>query len=232
MTRLAKHRDRPLARDEIATVALKQFDAGADPSMRQLAAALSVAPSAIYHHFPSRAAIVQAAVELVWQEATVEFLQLVVDPAADDPVDVLVAAGIATRRAFGAHYRIAPFLAATPETSDFQSDLLALLANLFERLGLTGDAAGEAFHAYASYTIGAIVFAATRRLANEQLELTPTARRAADRSRPSTRSALEAMMDVSVADPAHDEAVFANGLRSYLHSLQHTAGTRRNRAGD
>jgi hypothetical protein len=62
--------------------------------------------------------------------------------------------------------------------------------------------------------------------------VTPTARRPADRSQPSTRNALEAMMDVSVADPAHDEEVFANGLRSYLHSLQHTAGTRRNRAGD
>jgi TetR/AcrR family tetracycline transcriptional repressor len=232
MSRLAKHRDRPLARDEIARAALSQFDAGADPSMRRLAAALGVAPSAIYHHFPSRAAIVQAVMELVWQEATTQFLQLVSDPVTDDPVDVLVAAGVATRRAFLAHYRVAPFLAATPDRSEFQSELLTLFANLFERLGLEGDAAGEAFHAYSSYAIGAIVFAATRRIANEQLDFTAMQPLRPSGEKRSTREALEAMMSLSVIDPVRDDELFASGLRRYLYGLQHSAGTRRARAQD
>ena len=140
MARIAKGRDRALTREEIAAQTLRQFDTGAEPpSIRALAAALGVAPSAIYHHFESQAAIVQAATELVWEEATRDFLAVFPDPYNEDPAEVLVAAGIATRRAFGRHYRIAPFLAASPETTEFMTELLGLLAVVFERLGLQGE---------------------------------------------------------------------------------------------
>jgi AcrR family transcriptional regulator len=71
MARIAKGRDRVLTREEIAAETLREFDESADaPSIRALASALGVAPSAIYHHYESQAAIVQAATELVWEEAT------------------------------------------------------------------------------------------------------------------------------------------------------------------
>ena len=66
MTRLAAGRTTHLEPEEIARETLRLFDEGSDPSIRQLATALNVTPSAIYHHFDSRAEIVQAAVEMVW----------------------------------------------------------------------------------------------------------------------------------------------------------------------
>src|SRR5437899_8056215 len=141
MARIAKGCDRVLPREEIVTEPLRQFDENTEaPSIRALASALGVAPSAIYHHYESQAAIVQAAKELVWPEATLDFLAVVPDPYNNaDPAEVLLTAGIATRRAFGRHYRIAPFLAATPETTEFMSALLGMLAGVFERLGLRGE---------------------------------------------------------------------------------------------
>jgi AcrR family transcriptional regulator len=169
---------------------LREFDESADaPSIRALASALGVAPSAIYHHYESQAAIVQAATELVWEEATRDFLAVVPDPYNADPVEVLVTAGIATRRAFGRHYRIAPFLAASPETTEFMAELLGMLAGVFERLGLRDADARVAFHTYTSFTIGSVLFAATRRVANEKLGIAgKRAQKTTGRLRSTTRS--------------------------------------------
>ena len=114
MARLAADRDTHLTRAEIAQEALRQFDArGKEPSIRSLAAALRVAPTAIYYHFPSQAAIYQSVVELVWAQATASLLELVPRPLDADPVDVLVASGIATRRAWVEHFSVARFMAET-----------------------------------------------------------------------------------------------------------------------
>jgi AcrR family transcriptional regulator len=222
VARIAKGRDRVLTREEIAAERLRQFDTGAEPpSIRALAAALGVAPSAIYHHFESQAAIVQAATELVWEEATRDFLSVFPDPYSEDPGEVLVAAGIATRRAFGRHYRIAPFLAASPETTE----LLGLLAVVFERLGLRGEDASVSFHTYASFTIGAVLFAATRRVANEQLGIagkTGRPRRrggGAPEAQAGARRALDDAIDIPATDPARDEELFAAGLRRLIQSF-------------
>jgi AcrR family transcriptional regulator len=211
MTRLAQDRDTHLTPPEIAAEALRQFDAGgSEPSIRTLAAALKVAPTAIYHHFPSRAMIVQAALELVWEEGMREGFELVPDPAAEDPVDVLVAGGLAVRRAFGRHYRIAPYLAATPEPSPTLEGVFVLLGTQFERLGLSGEDAVGAFHAYATYALGSVLFAANRRLANEQLEDS----RGAARFRPG--SVVDAVVDMSVVDPERDEELYVAGLRKLV----------------
>jgi AcrR family transcriptional regulator len=215
MARIAKGRDRVLTREEIAAETLRQFDTGAEPpSIRALAAALGVAPSAIYHHFESQAAIVQAATELVWEEATRDFLAAFPDPYREDPAEVLVAAGITTRRAFGRHYRIAPFIAASAETTGFMTEVLGVLAVVFERLGLQGEDASVSFHTYASFTIGAVLFAATRRVANEKLGI-------AGKRRPQAgaRRALDDAIDVPATDPARDEELFAAGLRRLIQSF-------------
>src|SRR5436190_19053151 len=140
MTRLAADRDTHLTPAEIAQEALRQFDERErEPSIRSLAAELRVAPTAIYHHFHSQAAIYQAVVELVWAEATKELLRLVPKPLDAEPDDVLVAAGVAIRRVWLGHHRVARYMAATPEANEFVTSSLGLMAILFERLGLEGE---------------------------------------------------------------------------------------------
>lgn len=231
MARIAKGRDRVLTREEIATETLRQFDENTEaPSIRALASALGVAPSAIYHHYESQAAIIQAATELVWEEATRDFLAAVPDPSSEDPAEVLVTAGVATRRAFGRHYRIAPFLAASPETTEFMTELLGMLAGVFERLGLRGEDASVSFHTYASFTIGAVLFATSRRVANEKLGI--AGKRAQKpsggprRSSPDARPALDDAIDIPATDPARDEALFAAGLRRLIQSFTSADGGR------
>jgi AcrR family transcriptional regulator len=214
MTRLPKERDTHLSADEIVAEALRQFDQSeSEPSIRSLAVALKVAPSAIYHHFPSRAAIIESAVERVWSEA--------------DPAKVLVATGIASRRAWLAHYRLAPYLAASPQMNDFTRDALGLMSNLFERLGLEGEQIGIAFHSYGSFMIGSVLFTASRKVANEELAKhdaengagsTPTPG-APSRSTEQTRSSIGNVVAASAADPARDEELFAMGLRRLVASL-------------
>jgi AcrR family transcriptional regulator len=214
MARIAKRRDRVLTREEIAAETLRQFDTGAEPpSIRALAAALGVAPSAIYHHFESQAAIIQAATELVWEEATRDFLAAFPDPYKD-PAEVLVAAGITTRRAFGRHYRIAPFIAASAETPGFMTEVLGVLAVVFERLRLQGEDASVSFHTFASFTIGAVLFAATRRVANEKLGIAGKRRQQRRPGRP-----LDDAIDIPATDPARDEELFAAGLRRLIESF-------------
>ena len=174
MTRLARDRYTYLSEVEIAVEALRCFDETMSaPSIRQPAAVLKVTPSAIYHHYPSRAAIVQAAIDLVWDEATAKLLALILDPFSTDPIEVLVTAGVATRRAFSDHHRIAPFMAATPKTDRHLVAIVSLMANVFERLGLDAETAAASFHSYASFTIGSTLFAATRRITTEAARAGP-----------------------------------------------------------
>lgn len=233
MVRIAAARDTNLTPSEIAGEALRQFDQGdAEPSIRGLAAELRVAPTSIYYHFPSRAAIFQAAVELVWNEAVGELLKLHPNPFDADAIEVLVASGIATRRAWLSHYRIARYMTATPEANDFITNALALMASVFERLGLQGEQAAAAFHSYSTFMIGAVLFAAERKAANEQLTEPADGARPRFRSGPAPRAALtdgnannntrvslDSVMDISVVDPEQDERLFEQGLRRLIESL-------------
>lgn len=233
MTRLAENRDTHLSPAEVAAETLRQFDQQmTEPSIRSLASALRVAPSAIYHHFASVAAIYQGAVELVWREASSNFLELEPNPLEADPEDVLVAVGIATRRAWLGHYRLAPYMAATPEATETISNSLGLMAILFERLGLQGDRAAAAFHTYASFMIGEVLFAADRLRANEQLEAQRSrgdragefhaapAAEYTERTHESTRRAIDEVMGLSITDPARDEQLVAEGIRRLVKSLR------------
>ena len=213
MARLAKDRDTHLTREEIAGEALRQFDAGDAPSIRALAAALKVAPTAIYHHFPSMAAIYDAVVERVWAQALAIGMDLIPDPAAADPAEVLVAAGIATRRAFVAHPAAAVHLVATTESSARLNDNLELLAGTFGRLGLSGEEAAAAFHTYASFTIGSVLFVTARMAAG------PTApdRRAPE---PAPAQELTDMIRLSFEDPQRDAELFERGLRRLVSGLR------------
>lgn len=228
MTRLPRNRDTHLTAEEIAAEALAQFDGGATaPSIRQLARALDVTPSAIYHHYPSRAAIYQAGVNLVWQEAADDLVAMLPDPFTAEPVELLVSAGVATRRAFLRHYRIAPYVATRPDQDGLLANVFALIAAALERLGLEGDEAASCFHTYASLTLGAVIFAATRQIADDELGIrhgdepfhsTPGTEEATYSSA-RTRAAIDDLMDLSAIDPERDEQLFAAGLRRLVDSF-------------
>ena len=233
MTKLASDRTTHLTRAEIAAEALLQFDSDhAAPSIRSLASALRVAPTGIYYHFPSRASIFQAAVELVWNEAAAITIELVPDPGSADPVEVLVAAGLATRRAWLNHHRLARYMAATPESNEFTSTALSLFADVFERLGLSGEELATAFHNYASFMIGAVLFAADRLTANAELAVDGGPYERFNRTEPqysrrtprSARREVEAVMNLSISDPARDEALFELGLRRLVGTFVRTGG--------
>jgi AcrR family transcriptional regulator len=232
LTRLAEGRSTHLEPSEIATETLRLFDEGSDPSIRQLAKELNVTPSAIYHHYESRAEIVQAAVELVWREILEDIFDRTGDPFTADPVDVLVAAGEAARSAFGRHYAIAPYMAATPASDELSAGTLAIVANVFERFGLKGQAAAEAFHAYSSFTFGTALFSANRIAANAELDIATIEPDRLERFRSEahpevaqlssaeTRSAIDSVMDISIVDPKRDEELFAEGLRKLIESMR------------
>jgi AcrR family transcriptional regulator len=217
-----------LTPEAIVEEALRQFDEGTgEPTIRSLAAGLGAGPSAIYHHFPSRTAIVQRAVERVWGEAMANLLELVPRPFEADPREVLVATGLASRRAWLAHFRVCPYLAASPEGDDFTREALGTMAVLFEALGLEGDEAAAAFYAYGTFMLGSILFAATRLIANEQLDergaggVVRTEHRPAmaRRSGEATRRSLDHILGVSVTDPAEDEDLFVGALRGLVDTL-------------
>jgi AcrR family transcriptional regulator len=225
MARLPKGRQTNLTPEAIVDEALRQFDEGTgEPTIRSLAAGLGAGPSAIYHHFPSRAAIVQRAVERVWGEAMANLLGLMPQPLEADPREALVATGLASRRAWLAHFRLCPYMAASPEGDDFTRDALGAMAALFERLELEGEVAAAALYAYGTFMLGSILFAATRLIANEQLgkggpahtEHTPAMAR---RSGEATRRSLDHVIAVSVTDPGEDEELFVGALRGLVEGL-------------
>ncbi|HVS98886.1 MAG TPA: TetR/AcrR family transcriptional regulator [Solirubrobacterales bacterium] len=227
MTRLPKARDTHLTPTEVVDEALRQFDTGKEPSIRSLAGALHVTPSAIYHHFPSRGAIIDKVVERVWLEAMTELLVLVPEPLKADPAEVLVASGIATRRAWLNHAELSPYLAASPDQNEFTRNSLRLMANLFGRMGLHGERAGAAFHAYATFMIGSVLFAAGRRVADSRLARPGREDRfRADRDGAEERSGraldndpLADMMNISVLDLERDEELYEDALRRLVASL-------------
>lgn len=238
MARIAADRDTHLTRAEIAQEALRQFDApGKEPSIRSLAARLHVAPTAIYHHFESQAAIYQAVVELVWGQATTHLFELVPTPLDADPVDVLVASGIATRRAWVEHYAVAPYMAATPEANEFMSNALGLMASLFERLGLEGEEAAKAFHFYGAFLIGTTLFAAQRREANARLGTNGDETHVHRSYMRATRSgkrkglAIDDIADLSAVDPQRDEDLFVEELQRLVAGFDDRRSVRRARAG-
>jgi TetR/AcrR family transcriptional regulator, tetracycline repressor protein len=233
MARIASARDSVLTRKEIAQEALRQFDRGpAEPTIRSLAKELGVVPAAIYYHYPSRAAVVHAVVERVWREAWRELQRLLSELPVPDSVEVLVSIGVATRRAWLSHYRVGRYLVATPDANPVTTGSVELMANVLKGLGVEGEDAARAFHSFASFMVGAVLLAAERKAADEQLELAAGSnRRRTDGKRTSaagpnprepTPLSIEQIVDLSTTDPALDEALFEEGLRRLVKSFSPT----------
>jgi hypothetical protein len=91
-------------------------------------------------------------------------------------------------------------------------------------------APGGAFHSYATYMLGGILFAAARKAANDQLvwpadgsgrrlhpQAPPDGERRPDHE---TRLSLDRVMELSSLDPGGDEELFAQGLRRLIESFR------------
>jgi hypothetical protein len=159
-------------------------------------------------------------------------LEIEPHPFRADAVDMMVAGGLAIRRAWFRHYRLGTYVAATPESNRSLDNILALTANVFERLGLSGEEAAAGFYAYGTFTLGSVIYGCARRQANEQLAAngrqTPRWGRfhadpdpsTAGRSSEETRLALDEVMDLSLVDPARDEELYVLGLRRLIDSFR------------
>lgn len=234
MARLGHGRTTPLSSGEIAAEALRQFDSGdAEPSIRSLAAALGVTPRAIYHYFDSRADLVDAALTLVWEEAVADVVAAFaeVDDALGDPVGFFVLAGVATRRAFGRHHRLARYLGLTTEPNERLAGAIAVLGALFEGMGLEGDDAGQALHSYLTFVLGSIVLAANRATIRDRPDapaadsFTTRGLRPADAPEvgDETVDSIDAVLR-SDADEAALEARFEEGLRRLVGAYLNPPG--------
>ena len=165
MTRMAKGRTTHLTAEEIAVELLRQYDVNhGEPSIRGLAAALNVTPRAIYHYYDTRQDLVEATMTLVWQEVVADVLTEIADPVTDvgDPIEFFVTVGVATRRAFGRHKRLAMHLGMTVQPSSRVAGTMAIIGSAFEQLGIKGDAAGLAMYSFLTYVLGSILLEASR----------------------------------------------------------------------
>jgi AcrR family transcriptional regulator len=227
---MAAGRTTHLTKEEVARETLALFDAG-EFSMRALGARLSISPAAIYNHFENQSAVVNAAVSLVWEESFVEFLAQIADPLGQpgNPVEFLIVAATCARNAFSRHYRIAANLALPPRDNDSRlAGVLAIFGSLLESAGLEGRDVGDAFYAYTTYTLGAILYRTHRRLASEQLGIdSDVASFSSAAARPedapavsrATIEGIDRTIALTEADEASEERLFALGLRRLLEGF-------------
>lgn len=153
-------RSEPLSRAEIARVALVMVDRdGSDGfSMRNLATELRVTPMAVYHHFESKAEVLQAAADQVWIEV------VVATEEHDDPVEAIAQGYLATRRAFQRHPGITPYAVASPATEDAVHLMASVITELFEQAGFSGEDGADAYFALATFTLGSAALHSQRLL--------------------------------------------------------------------
>jgi AcrR family transcriptional regulator len=158
-------RTEPLSRSEIAQVALAMVDRdGSDSfSMRSLAAELRVTTMAVYHHFESKAEVLQAAADQVWIEVVSSMQQV------DDPVESFIQGFLVTRRVFHRHAEITPYAVASPTTEDALHLMATGVTHQLERVGLSGKEAGEAYFMLATFTLGSAALHAQRTILDRSI---------------------------------------------------------------
>ncbi|WP_163510659.1 TetR family transcriptional regulator [Fodinicola acaciae] len=110
-----------LSRDKIVAAAIEVIDAaGVEKlTMRRLAAQVGVEPMSLYHHFPSKADLLDAIVDAATESYA---SHLTVAPAADWR-DGLLAFGAGMRAALLAHPRLLPLVSTRPATPDTAESL-------------------------------------------------------------------------------------------------------------
>lgn len=139
-----------LSREEVVRAALAIVDReGFDGfSMRKLGAELGVDPMAVYHYFPSKAAVLDGIVDAVQAEITPL-------PHDDAPWDVRLRETIrAWRRALRAHPHALPVLSTHPVFSEPGLRQWEEAAEILHSVGFSPAAALQAIHCISGYVVG------------------------------------------------------------------------------
>jgi TetR/AcrR family tetracycline transcriptional repressor len=144
---------RALSEDAILDAALALLDVGgADAaSIRRIAAAVGVAPNAVYTYFPDKAAVVRALVERLLGDVD----QAVADPGRPWP-ERIEALALDLRRRLVAHPGAVPLLLSGPMDGPAALALGELLLNALAEAGLDATAAARASYTLIVYVLGAI----------------------------------------------------------------------------
>jgi AcrR family transcriptional regulator len=200
-------------------VALVDRDGVAKFSMRRLADELGVSTMAVYHHFPNKAEVLQAAADQVWIEAVLAMEVL------DDPVESLVQSMMTMRRTFRAHAEVTPFAFASPTTEEAIHVSVVWTADGYERVGFRGADVAHAYNAVATFTLGSALIEAERAILDRAIrqpiselgDLAPEEAAGAATGAGADRESYRALREVMGADP--DLVHFERGLRDIIAGL-------------
>lgn len=144
----------PLSRERIVAAAMELIDSdGVDQlSMRRLGRHLGVDPMAVYYHVPSKAAVLDDVVELIWGSVRIP------PPAPGETWrDLLVDIFTDVRARLLGHPRAAVVLGTRPATTP---SMLALIDTILGRLalaGLEGVDAMELIDCLSGFTVGKVL---------------------------------------------------------------------------
>lgn len=178
-------------------------------SMRRIAAALGVAPNALYSYFPSRTAILDAVLDAVLGE-------LALPAPRADWREALVALMAASRATVLRHPTLVPLFLARPGGPSAMRLGEATLREL-ARGGITGADAVEAMRALLVYTLGFAAMEVPRLLDPEREARLARARRVIDDAPAGELDATRRVADDIARHP--DDASFERGLRWLLAGI-------------
>jgi AcrR family transcriptional regulator len=203
----------PLERDEILDRAMQivRTDGLEALSMRRLAADLGVTPMALYHHITDKRELIELLIVRVWGEINMNV------PFSNDPIEIIVAFCLATRRLWLDNFELAS-LAVTP----FEPDEALYRGTLaYVRLS---KAAGFpdvplAYSAIQNFTMGSIEVVANRRVGSAYFgrnvdDVRERSMALVADSTEDHRGVMEARFDEG------DEKHFERGLRALLAGLK------------
>jgi AcrR family transcriptional regulator len=147
----SKKRSAPLTKDELVGRALAIVDAEGLQAltMRRLAAEVSVEAASLYHHLPSKDALIDGMVIRIRSEVRVP------DPLPADLLDIMLAIFVEYYRVLAAHPNLIQFAGRRVE-SDPDSGLVALAQS-----GLSEDDAVELWQSVLAFIVGFALFGAT-----------------------------------------------------------------------
>lgn len=143
-----------LSRDGIVAATVRVIDReGVEGfSMRRLGAELGVDPMAVYHHFPTKAALFDAVVDSVW--AGLQDWE----PAADAPwQDIVTDVFHTLRRALLAHPRLVPVIATRPLATPAMIGLTDRVLGELAARGLAPAPAMRLLDCAQAFTIGKLL---------------------------------------------------------------------------
>ncbi len=166
-------RTQPLSRDEILTAAIAMIDAeGADAlSMRKLARVLGVEAMTLYHHFPSKDAILDGVVGRVFAEMRVP------EPFPQEWTAMAEEMFVAFRRVLVEHPGTIGLLARRPLNTDDAADFVEAPLAVLARSGLPPERVGQLYQSLVAYSFGHAFIASDRPVAPKDSALRTDAER-------------------------------------------------------